>query len=301
MPLSHSRAPIPGPTANANANTGSVRSVRHITTHIAAYAVLALGALVMLLPFYYMVVYASHTNTDILSVPPPSWFGSHTGANLADLLERRPRFWHSMGLSLWIAVVVTVLNLFFCSLAGYAFAMFEFVGKDKLFGFILATMLLPAFVSMIPTVLLMSQLGWINESRALIVPGACGAVGIFMMRQYISSAIPRELVEAARMDGCGEFSIYWRVVLPLLGPALGTLALVTFIGSYNNFIGALLVMRDQDAYTMPLVLRSLQGTSGITWGALAIGAAITVLPLLVLFVIYSRRLIDGLTAGAVKG
>ncbi len=269
--------------------------------HVAAYGVLALGAFVMLLPFYYMMVYASHTNTEILSVPPPSWFGSHTLANLADLLERRPRFWHSMGLSLWIAVAVTVLNLFFCSLAGYAFAMFEFAGKDKLFGFIMATMLLPAFVSMIPTVLLMSQLGWINDSRALIVPGACGAVGIFMMRQYIGSAIPRELVEAARMDGCPEFGIYWRVVLPLLGPALGTLALVTFIGSYNNFIGALLVMRDQDAYTMPLVLRSLQGTSGITWGALSIGAAITVLPLLVLFVIYSRRLIDGLTAGAVKG
>jgi multiple sugar transport system permease protein len=297
MSLTNTRAPIPAATADTN----SLRSVRHLTTHITAYAVLALGAFVMLLPFYYMVVYASHTNTDILSVPPPSWFGSHTLANLADLLERRPRFWHSMGLSLWIAVAVTLLNLFFCSLAGYAFAMFEFAGKDKLFAFILATMLLPAFVSMIPTVLLMSQLGWINESRALIVPGACGAVGIFMMRQYIASAIPRELVEAARMDGCGEFGIYWRVVLPLLGPALGTLALVTFIGSYNNFIGALLVMRDQDAYTMPLVLRSLQGTSGITWGALAIGAAITVLPLLVLFVIYSRRLIDGLTAGAVKG
>lgn len=248
-----------------------------------------------------MMVFATHTNTEILSVPPPSWFGSHLQENLTDLLTRRPRFWHSMGLSIWIAVAVTVLNLFFCSLAGYAFAMFDFAGKEKLFGFIMATMLLPAFVSMIPTVLLMSQLGWINESRALIVPAACGAVGVFMMRQYIGSAIPRELVEAARMDGCGEFDIYWRVVLPLLGPALGTLALVTFVGTYNNFIGALLVMRDQDAYTLPLVLRSLQGTSGITWGALSVGAAVTVLPLLVLFVIYSRRLIDGLTAGAVKG
>jgi multiple sugar transport system permease protein len=292
---------LAAPSAGATTDTGGAHRVRRFTTHFAAYAVLALGAFVMLLPFYYMMVFASHTNTDILSVPPPSWFGSHTLANLADLLERRPRFWHSMALSLWIAIAVTGLNLFFCSLAGYAFAMFEFAGKDKLFGFIMATMLLPAFVSMIPTVLLMSQLGWINESRALIVPGACGAIGIFMMRQYIGSAIPRELVEAARMDSCGEFSIYWRVVLPLLGPALGTLALVTFIGSYNNFIGALLVMRDQDAYTMPLVLRSLQGTSGITWGALSIGAAITVLPLLLLFVLYSRRLIDGLTAGAVKG
>jgi multiple sugar transport system permease protein len=277
------------------------RAARRFSSHFTAYTVLALGAFVMLLPFYYMAVFATHTNTDILSVPAPSWFGSHLMANIDDLLARRPRFWHSMGLSLWIAVAVTVLNLFFGSLAGYAFAMFEFKGKEQCFNFIMVTMLLPAFVYMIPTVLLMSQLGWINQSRALIVPAACGAVGVFMMRQYIASAIPRELVEAARMDGCSEFGIYWRVVVPLLGPALGTLALVTFIGTYNNFMGALLVMRDQDAYTMPLVLRSLQGTSGITWGALSVGAAITVLPLLVLFVIYSRQLIAGLTAGAVKG
>jgi multiple sugar transport system permease protein len=162
-------------------------------------------------------------------------------------------------------------------------------------------MLLPAFVSMIPTVLLMAALDWINSTRALIIPGACGAVGIFMMRQYIGSSIPRELVEAARMDGCSEFGIYWRVVLPLLTPAMGTLALITFIGSYNNFVGALLVMRDQSVYTLPLVLRSLQGTTGVTWGAISVGSAITVLPLLVLFVLYSRRLIEGLTAGAVKG
>lgn len=103
------------------------------------------------------------------------------------------------------------------------------------------------------------------------------------------------------MDGCGEFTIYWRIVLPLLGPALGTLGLVTFIGSYNNFVGALLVLRDQEHYTVPLVLRSLQGTTSVAISALAAGAAVTVLPLLVLFALYSRRLIDGLTAGAVKG
>jgi multiple sugar transport system permease protein len=265
------------------------------------YAMLAVGALIMLAPFWYMMVYATHTNADILSVPPPSWFGNHLIANLADLVQRRPHFWHSLALSLWIAAATAALNLFFCSLAGFAFAMYEFRWKEQLFGFVLATMLMPGFVSMIPTILIMQALGWIDTTRALIVPGACGALGIFMMRQYMSSSIPRELVEAARMDGCGEFDIYWRVVLPLLGPALGTLGLITFIGSYNNFVGALLVLRDQDHYTAPLVLRSLQGTSGITWGALSAGAAVTVLPLLVLFAFYSRRLIDGLTAGAVKG
>lgn len=265
------------------------------------YVILAIGAFIMLMPFYYMMVYATHTNADILRVPPPSWFGDNLFANIADLVQRRPHFWRSLGLSIWIASAITVLNLFFCSLAGYAFTMYDFPYKERLFGFILATMLMPAFVGMIPTILLMSSLGWIDTSRAMIVPGACGALGIFMMRQYIASAIPRELIEAARMDGCGEFGTYWRIALPLIGPAMGTLGLVTFIGSYNNFVGALLVLRSQESFTAPLVLRSLQGTSGVTWGALSAGSAVTVLPLLVIFVFYSRKLIEGLTAGGVKG
>jgi multiple sugar transport system permease protein len=259
------------------------------------------GALVMLAPFYFMFVFATHTNTEILSVPPPLWFGSALLDNLRELVAERPHFWRSTGLSLWIAGASTALNLFLCSLGGFGFAMYAFPGRDKLFAALMATLLLPAFVGMIPFVLMMKELGWLNTTQALIVPGACSAFGVFMMRQYIGSAVPRELVEAARMDGCGEFGIYWRVVLPLIGPALGTLGLVSFIGSYNNFVGALLVMSDMEMFTAPLVLRSLQGTGQTPWGAISAGSAITVLPLLVLFVFYSRRLIEGLTAGAVKG
>jgi multiple sugar transport system permease protein len=266
-----------------------------------AYLVLAVGAFIMLLPFYYMMVFATRANTEILSVPPPYWFGSHLAENISELVRFRPGFWRSMFLSLWVALITTALNLFFCSLAGFAFAMYEFKYKEKLFGFVMATMLMPAFVGMIPTILLMTHLGWIDSTKALIIPGACGALGVFMMRQYVASALPKELIEAGRMDGCGEFALYWRIALPLLGPALGTLGLITFIGSYNNFVGALLVMRDQASFTVPLVLRSLQGTSAATWGAISAGSAIAVLPLLALFVVYSRRLIDGLTAGAVKG
>jgi len=265
------------------------------------YALVLFGAAIMLVPFYFMFVFATHTNTEILSVPPPLWFGDAFLDNVRALVAERPHFWRSLGLSLWIAGAATVLNLFFCSLGGYGFAMYEFPGKNTLFGGLMATMLLPAFVGMIPFVLLMKQLDWLNTTRALIVPGACSAFGVFLMRQYIGSAVPRELVEAARMDGCGEFGIYWRVVLPLIGPAMGTLGLVTFIGAYNNFVGALLVMSDVDMFTAPLVLRSLQGTGQTPWGAISAGSAITVLPLLILFVLYSRRLIEGLTAGAVKG
>lgn len=267
---------------------------------VLSLAVLAGGALVMLAPFYFMFVFATHSDREILSLPPPLWFGTNFFDNVRLLLEKLPYFWQNLGWSVYVAAASTLLNLFFCSLAGYAFAMHEFRFREPLFAAVMATMLLPAFVGMIPSALIMSWLGWMNEPRALYVPGACAALGIFMMRQYMASAIPRELIDAARIDGCGEFGIYWRVVLPLIGPALGTLGLVTFIASWNNFIGPLVVIRDMEMFTVPLALRSLQGTGQVPWGAICAGSAIAVLPLLVMFVFASRRLIEGLTAGAVK-
>lgn len=269
--------------------------------HLVAYVIVLSGTVMMLAPFYFMFVFATHDNGTILSVPPPMWFGNKFMLNLNLLLEKLPFFWHNVWVTFYIAAITTALQLFFCSLAGYAFSMYDFKYKGPLFGLLLATMIMPAFLNMIPTVLVMNFLGWLNSTKALIVPGAVGAFGIFMMRQYISSAIPKELVEAARMDGCSEFGIYLRIVAPLIGPAMGTLGLVTFIGSWNNFMGPLIIMRDMEMFTVPLALRALQGTGQVPWGAISAGSAIAVLPLLVLFVISSRRLIDGLTAGALKG
>ena len=285
-------APVP---ARARTATGEGRGALFL-----GRAIVLAGAIVMLVPFWFMFVFATHSNSEILSMPPPLWFGSALGDNLRDLLTRLPTFWSNLGWSFYVAGATTALNLFFCALAGHAFALLEFPGRERFYAAVMLTMLLPGFIFMVPTALTMSWLGWTNEHRSLIVPGACGALGIFLMRQYIESAIPRELVEAARLDGCSEFAIWWRVVLPLLGPALGTLALITFIGSWNNFVGPLVVLRDMDRYTLPLALRSLQGSGQTPWGALCAGAAIAVLPLLVLFAFASRRLIDGLTAGAVK-
>jgi multiple sugar transport system permease protein len=267
---------------------------------IVAYGIVAAGAVMMMAPFYFMFIFATHHNDKIFTVPPPLWFGDALGDNLRDLLTRLPHFWKNLGWSFYIALMTTALNLFFCSLAGFAFAMYDFRWREQLFAAVMATLLLPSFVGMIPTVLVMDWLGWFNTPRALYVPGAAGALGIFMMRQYISSAIPRELIDAARIDGCGEFGLYWRIVLPLIGPALGTLGLVVFIGSWNNFIGPLIVMNDMEMYTVPLALRALQGTGQTPWGAISAGSAIAVLPLLVIFAFTSRRLIEGLTAGAVK-
>lgn len=265
----------------------------------AAYLIVGVGALIMLAPFYFMFVFATHTRTEIFNLPPPVWFGDALMSNLQIMTSRIP-FWRNLGWSVYVALASTVLTLLFCSMGGYAFALMEFRFKNALFGLVMGTMLLPSFMNMIPSFMIMDALGWIDQHRALYIPGAASAFGIFLMRQFASTAVPKDLIEAARMDGCGELGIYWRIVLPLLKPALGTLGLITFIGSWNNFIGPLIVMRSAENYTLPLALRSLQSPVNTEWGALMAGSAIATLPLLVLFAVSSRQLISGLTSGAVK-
>jgi multiple sugar transport system permease protein len=265
----------------------------------AAYCVVGVGALIMLAPFYFMFVFATHSRTEIFALPPPMFFGDDFLRNLGILTTKLP-FWRNLGWSLYVALASTALTLLFCSMGGYAFAMFEFRYKKALFGLVMGTMLLPSFMNMIPTFMIMDVLGWIDQPRALYIPGAASAFGIFLMRQFVASSIPRDLIEAARMDGCRELRIYWSIVLPLLSPALGTLGLITFIASWNNFIGPLIVMRSPEMYTLPLALRSLQSPVDTEWGALMTGSAIATVPLLVLFVLSSRQLISGLTTGAVK-
>jgi multiple sugar transport system permease protein len=264
-----------------------------------AYCLVAIGVLIMLAPFYFMFVFATHSRTEIFSLPPPVFFGDYLIKNLEILTQKLP-FWRNLGWSFYVAIMSTVLTLFFCSMAGYAFAMFEFKFKKAWFTLVLSTMLLPSFMNMIPTFMIMDLLGWIDQPIALYLPSAANAFGIFLMRQFVTSTVPKDILEAARMDGCGEFGIYAKVVLPLLKPALGTLGLVTFISSWNNFIGPLIVMRSPDMYTLPLALRSLQSPVDTEWGALMAGSAIATIPLLVLFLIFSKQLISGLTAGAVK-
>ena len=265
----------------------------------AAYVLVGIGSLIMLAPFYFMFVFATHSRTEIFSLPPPLFFGDDFLTNLKILTDRVP-FWRNLGWSLYVALANTALTLLFCSMGGYAFALFDFRYKNALFGLVMGTMLLPSFMNMIPTFMIMDALGWIDQPRALYIPGAASAFGIFLMRQFVSSSIPKDLVEAARMDGCSEMGIYARIVLPLLKPAMGTLGLITFIASWNNFIGPLIVMRSPEMYTLPLALRSLQSPVDTEWGALMTGSAIATVPLLVLFLVSSRQLISGLTTGAVK-
>jgi multiple sugar transport system permease protein len=274
-------------------------AVRHKSDPVALALVLA-GALLLVTPFWFTFVFASHTRSAIFDTPPPLWFGTAAMSNLDLLVERLP-FWRNFGISVYVAVVTTALNLLLCSMGGFAFAVYEFRFKKQLFAVVLASMMLPAFLNMIPSFMVMQALGWIDQPRALYVPGAAGALGVFLMRQYIGSAIPRDLIDAARMVGCGEFRVFWSVVMPLLGPALGTLGLITFINSWNNFLAPLVVMRSVENYTLPLALRSMQSPNNTEWGALMVGSAIAMLPLLVAYFFSARRLVAGLTAGAVRG
>jgi multiple sugar transport system permease protein len=278
---------------------GLTKAIVRPVPRLAAYAVVAVGAALMLMPFYFMFVFASHHRSEIFQLPPPLWFGGDFVANLKVLVDMIP-FLKNLGWSLYVATIGTGLTLLFCSMGGYAFAMYQFPGKRWLFSLVMSTMLVPSFLNMIPTFMIMDLLDWIDQPRALYLPGAASAFGIFLMRQFISASIPKPLIEAARMDGCSELRIFFQIVLPLLGPALGTLGMVAFIASWNNFINPLVVMRSMDHYTLPLALRSMQNPVNTEWGAIMAGSCVAVVPLMLMFVFFSRRLIQGLTVGAVK-
>jgi multiple sugar transport system permease protein len=265
------------------------------------YLALCAAGLVTLAPFYWEFALATNTTADIASTPPPAWIGDALRQNYRTLLEYAPYFWRSMLNSGVIAVGSTVVTIFFSALGGYAFARYTFPGREKLFWLLLLTMLIPGQLGLIPWYIEMTHLGWTNSFLPFIVPAIGNAFGTFWMRQYIASAIPAELFDAARIDGCGEFGVFWRIVLPLVAPAAGALAITTFIGGWNAFLGPLTLMSDPNMYTYPVALANLKGVHGTDTGALLVGSSIATLPVLLITIFGSRRLIDGLTAGALNG
>jgi len=262
--------------------------------------VLGLLGLVFAYPFYCVFVLATWPSNQVLSFPPHFWFGTGLAENFTSLLERVPfgtNFFNSLG----IAVSSTVAVLFFCTAAGFAFAKYRFRFQKVLFFFVIATMAVPGFLNIIPFYKMMSGFGWINTWLPLVVPGMASAFGIFLMTQYLQGAIPDEILDAARIDGLGEGGILFRIVFPLAQSGMAVLAVVTFVGSWNNFTGPLVLLPDIDATTLPVALSVLNSRVDNNMGALMVGNALTLLPLLVLFLFFSRQIISGLTAGAIKG
>ena len=231
------------------------------------YGLILFGGLLMILPLYFMLVFATQSRETIFSFPPPLTFGSfeQIASNYNALMTMTAgTFWRVFWNSFYLASIATVTTLFFCSLAGYGFAMYDFKGKNALFAVVVATQAIPAALNLIPFYLVMNLIGWINQPKALWFPGMASAFGIFLTRQYIQSAIPRELMDAARVDGCTEFGMFWRIILPLIRPALGTLGLITFIGVWNEFVLQSLIFRSAETRTLQTLIRAISGGTTAT-------------------------------------
>lgn len=201
--------------------------------------------------------------------------------------------------SVFIATASTLLALFFCSLGGFAFAKYQFRGKTILFGIVLASMMVPFQVLLVPLFGLMSDIGWLNSYNAIVFPFSVGAFGVFLMRQFIVT-IPSELLDAARIDGCSEFGIYYRIVLPIIKPALGALTIYTFLSSWNGYLWPLIVLRDETKYTLPIGLANLIGIYRQDYGMLMAGTLLSILPIVLLFLAMQREFVQGITLGSVK-
>ncbi|MEE1741722.1 carbohydrate ABC transporter permease [Streptomyces sp. BE147] len=265
------------------------------------YVLLSVGLLIMSAPFLWMGLSAFKTQSE-LSASPPVWIPTEwTLENFRQLLDELNLPLYFMN-SVIVAVLVTVSNLVFCSMMGYALAKLNFVGKNKIFGLVLGALMVPGNLMLLPLFVLMSKLQLIDSYAGLVLPFAAGAFGVFLMRQFMQS-IPDELLEAARMDGAGEWYIFWRIVMPLVKPALATLSIFTFLGSWNNFVWPLIATNDPDKYTLPVALATFAtdpNKAGGSNGMLMAGAFLVVLPVLILFIALQRHFTQGIATAGMK-
>ncbi|MDG4804465.1 carbohydrate ABC transporter permease [Micromonospora sp. WMMD980] len=265
------------------------------------YLALALSALLSVFPIYWMFVVASRTSDAMGQVPPPLTPGGNLGANIARLFDNTDAYFLT-GLinSTIVAVTVTFSVVLFSTLAGFAFAKLRFRGRNGLLLAIVATMMVPTQLGVIPLYLLMTKLNWNDRLPAVIVPALVTGFGVFMMRQYAGQAVSTELIEAARMDGCNTARIYWNVVLPALRPAAAVLGLLTFMTTWNDFLWPYAVLNDPENPTVQLSLRALSDGYYQDMSQVFTGTAIATLPLLLVFVLFGRQIIGGIMEGAVK-
>lgn len=263
------------------------------------YLVLVGGAFIMVFPFVWMMI-ASLMTAGEIQLRPPVWLPSTPQFNnYAELVESIPiaRLYFN---SLFTSGIIVFGVLLSSSLAGFAFAKYRFPGRELLFYLILATMMIPFFVTLIPVFFIVRQLGWIDTYQGLVVPGLTSAYGIFLMRQFMIT-VPDEIIDAARIDGASELSIYWRIVLPLIKPALATLGTFVFIGAWNNFLWPLLVLNSRELMTLPLGINSLRSLYADNTNLLMAGTAVSVLPMLFVFIYLQRYFIQGIALTGLKG
>jgi len=263
------------------------------------YAFLFFGAISIAAPYIWMFVTSIKPVEEIQSYPPSFFVKNPTLLPYQDLFRLIPIMRYVWN-SIYVAATVTIANVFFCSLAGYAFAKHRFWGRDKIFFVLLGSLMIPWQVNMISGFILMRKFGWINSYSALIIPVMAGVFGVFLCRQFIMS-IPDDLVDAAKIDGCGEFTIYRLVILPLIKPVLATLAIFTFLQQWNSFIWPLIVINSSEMRTLPLALSVLNGQFGTRFAMVMAGAVVATTPMLIVFLLFQRYFMKGITMTGLKG
>ena len=259
---------------------------------------IVITAIITLAPFIWMLsasfMFDGHAN-----VYPPRFIpDDFTLSQYENLFSRLSIFKNFLN-SLIVSSLVTLISLFFNSMAGYAFAKYRFAGKEKLFKMLLSSMIIPSQVTMLPLFLMLKELGFLNTYMAILIPGLANIFGIFMIKQYAMS-IPDSLIEAARIDGATDFQIYRIVILPLIKPILVTLALFTFMGTWNDFLWPLIALNDDSMYTLPVALANLMGEHTKDPELMMAGSVITILPILILFLFLQKHYIKGIMMGSIK-
>ncbi len=264
------------------------------------YVLLGLGLVLMIGPFLWMLLGAFKPAAELRTVTPTLLPQDWTLKNF-DALFSKLDFATYFVNSAIIAVAVTVANLLFCSMAGYALAKLQWRGRSKVFGLVLATLMVPGSVTLVPLFVLMSKLGLVNTYAAVILPFAAGAFGVFLMRQFMY-AVPTELLDAARVDGASEWRIFWRIVLPLSKPALATLGIFQFLASWNNFLWPLVALTDESKYTLPVALATFAiGQNKADYGLMMAGSVALVAPVIVVFLLLQRHFTQSIAMTGLKG
>ncbi len=265
-----------------------------VLLHVAMYSL----ALITVSPFLWMVITSFKDLPDILTYPPVWWPKHFIIDNYVNAFSAAPfgRFYFN---SVFIAVAVTIGQVITCSMAAFAFARLQFRGRDVLFYIFLATMMIPGQVTMIPSFMMLYWLGWIDSYAALIVPGLASAFGTFLLRQFFLT-IPRDLEDAASIDGCGRFGLLWRIILPLSRPAIATLAVFTFMGVFNDFLWALIVVSSEEMRTVQLGLAIFRDRYQTDWGQLMAASVAATLPILLVFFAAQKYFIKGITLSGLK-
>jgi multiple sugar transport system permease protein len=267
--------------------------------HGKIYLALSVGMIVMVVPFVWMALSSIKPEAEVRAVPPTWWPETVTLDNYRVLFEKLD-FTTYFANSVIVAGVVTIGNMLFCSMLGYALAKLDFPGKKLVFGVVLGTLMIPGVVTFVPLFVLTANLGLVNTLTGMILPFLAGPFGVFLMRQFIMS-LPDELIQAARVDGAGELRIFFSVILPLCGPALATLGILTFLTSWNNFLWPLVVATNEEKYTLPVALALYSvGQNATQYGLLLAGAMVVVIPVITVFLILQRYIMQGISMTGIK-